>query len=440
LFGLSQWLALGSSDFQIYDIQAFLVAKSVERRRALINKKRSILQRVRGRVIAELTSLRRAHGTLPASGDAGELLAPHAPVNQPAVDPPAVVGPFAIVVYGGAPAVEVVEEEVDPKRTRTPPKRPIIIKPPPLTLGAVAALGGPLLLEHMVLAPFLGTHDLLDLSESATWLLPYRNQLGSAKVRTRERDRVVPMLEMQQKRMELLEVSGRGSFNVLNILAALPSRGATTPFRSLSLRVSTADEKFYGLLKTWLKKGHLPEDFSYEGALTEAGEAQLVQGLVANPQLRSLTFTGLAPRRGMTLASVLEPGSMPRLENFKMGVGERSLAVEAVAEALRDCPRPALRSLEIFNADSSIGATMLGEALAAGACPNLTKFRFDVQGTISGPWRRMWRGEAALTSSTSTCSRRPMGWRALPRASSPADCPAWRACWCVGPRLVMPVS
>jgi hypothetical protein len=50
--------------------------------------------------------------------------------------------------------------------------------------GAVEAMLGPSgLLQHaMLLAPFLGTHDLLKLSESATWLVPFRLQLSSVQI------------------------------------------------------------------------------------------------------------------------------------------------------------------------------------------------------------------------------------------------------------------
>jgi hypothetical protein len=53
--------------------------------------------------------------------------------------------------------------------------------PAPLTL-AEATLGPRSLLQEEMLAPFLRTPDLLHLSEAATWLELYRNQLGEIKM------------------------------------------------------------------------------------------------------------------------------------------------------------------------------------------------------------------------------------------------------------------
>jgi hypothetical protein len=63
-----------------------------------------------------------------------------------------------------------------------------------------AALGpGSLLQEEMELAPFLGTRDLLWLSQAAKWLLPYRNQLGEVVFARWCKYRTTAMLLLQRR-------------------------------------------------------------------------------------------------------------------------------------------------------------------------------------------------------------------------------------------------
>jgi hypothetical protein len=54
----------------------------------------------------------------------------------------------------------------------------------PSAVQACLRSGAPLERE-LLLAPFCATADLLRLSEAARWLLPYRSQLASVRIRAR---------------------------------------------------------------------------------------------------------------------------------------------------------------------------------------------------------------------------------------------------------------
>jgi hypothetical protein len=324
----------------IYDIEAFLVARRIEERVAVIDAKRRILQRVRGRVVAELTSLLRARGMSPVWDQAGELVVPRPPVG--------VVGEL---------------------------------------LAADSCLQ-----EGMLLAPFLGTGDLHHLSESATWLLPYNKQLGHIRVKARDIDLVLANLP-QQRCLKQIEVCGTGPV-LLKMLAAL--RGCEGSWTlGLNMRmprnmIEGDRTEFCRRLRVWLEQGQRPylEHLVLHGReLTARGEEHLAEGLGACPKLRSLTVVGLEPtggwyftRGGAALAMLLSPGRAPGLEHLSMGwdrgVEGRPNAIETVASLLGAWPRPALRTLEFFGVDTSSGGAALGEALAEGACPDLTSFRF----------------------------------------------------------------
>jgi hypothetical protein len=77
---------------------------------------------------------------------------------------------------------------------------------PPAVVKAILGPGS-LLQEEMLLAPFLDTGDLLDLSEAAPWLEPYRNQLAEILVMRARHSRATAVLHMQ-RRLHTIRLGG----------------------------------------------------------------------------------------------------------------------------------------------------------------------------------------------------------------------------------------
>jgi hypothetical protein len=258
---------------------------------------------------------------------------------------------------------------------------------------------GSLLQEEMLLAPFLNTGDLHRLSQSATWLLPYRTQLGKVRFTALHKHPVLAKLP-QQKRLEQLELCGVGADLFLALRGSGAAWGDGLDIHVPKDPIFEGQTGFYCQLRKWMEVARPPflQSLSLNAHdLCRFGEEHLVEGLAVCPNLRSLTVVGLEPcggdrfellGGGVKLADVLRPGCVPGLEHLSLGwaggVGAGPNAIEAVAGRLRGCPRPRLRTLEFVDLDTSRGAAELGEALAIGACPNLLHFRFSIKGALGG--------------------------------------------------------
>jgi hypothetical protein len=74
----------------------------------------------------------------------------------------------------------------------------LAVTAPPAVVKAMLGSGS-VLQDEMLLAPFLDTYDLLWLSESAPWLVPYRNQLAEVKVKRWCDSRTAAVVLMQKR-------------------------------------------------------------------------------------------------------------------------------------------------------------------------------------------------------------------------------------------------
>jgi hypothetical protein len=258
---------------------------------------------------------------------------------------------------------------------------------PPAGVGAV--LGRNLVLQKkMLLAPFLSTCELHRLSQSATWLLPYRYQLGHIRVKASDKESVLAKLP-QQRRLNDIEMYGVGSSTLEMLVALRRFNGSWSLSLNVQMPKDEGRDQFCRSLRAWMEEGKGPalKHFCLYGrGLTSRGEEHLAEGLLACPELKSLTLAGLEPWGGASFTKVLKPGCVPGLESLSMqwayGVGKEPSAIEAVATHLQAYPRPALRTLELLDVTNTSGVAALGKALASGACLGLTKLRFMINGIV----------------------------------------------------------
>jgi hypothetical protein len=261
---------------------------------------------------------------------------------------------------------------------------------PPAGIGAVLGRDA-VLQEKMLLAPFLSTSELHSLSQSATWLMPFRHQLGHIRVKAHDKEMVLAKLP-QQRRLEEIEVCGTGE-SLLKVLVALRRCDGSGWSLSLYVQMPKGEgrDQFSRSLRAWMEEERRPvvEHFCLYGrGMTSRGEEHIAEGLLACPELKSLTLAGLEPWGGTAFAKVLSPEYAPGLESLRMqwarGVGDVPNAIEIVASYLKAYPRPALRTLEFLDVTTTRGIPALGDALASGACLGLIKFRFrfNIEGIV----------------------------------------------------------
>jgi hypothetical protein len=304
---------------------------------------------------------------------------------------------------------------------------PEVVDLGPATVDAVLGPGSRLQVE-MLLAPFLGTRDLLRLSEAAKWLLPYRNQLGGVKIGWWFRSRTAAMLAHQRRlhtiRLEATEslaslvASLKGGLAwhpgrtvrrlILGSSLALDNAAPALPGADPSTRGSWAGRKISGgegiMRELWagLNGGCCPELTALEmpePRLVSAGATYLRQGLSTCP-IRALRLSVADKAATEALASAIKWGVYPTLITLDVtAVGwARAEGCEVIIAAMHAHPRRGLRGLtlraftltELFIRALHAGAfrwltgltlssvtfhtTDAGafiEALEGGACPKL---------------------------------------------------------------------
>jgi hypothetical protein len=235
------------------------------------------------------------------------------------------------------------------------------------------------LMDDLLLAPCLTTRDLLSLSEAATWLLSYRNQLKGVKIEA-WRDGVTPAMLMAQKCLHTLHV-GTGK-PLLELTAYLRGEGGATTGATLCRLIlkhtrhkPDLDTVVEGL-GALLAEGGCPAlqelDFS-SMSVGRAAASHLCKGLAGCAELRYL-HVPYGRVYLMAVAEALERGVWPKLRVLGLPTSVDYEAWDAVVKALHACPRPALRDLRVRLAP---GATGLGDALRGGACRGLQSLKLE---------------------------------------------------------------
>jgi hypothetical protein len=226
--------------------------------------------------------------------------------------------------------------------------------------GVRAWLGpGSLLQSEMLLAPFLTSHALLRLSETASWLLPYRAQLGGVRIEAWD-DRLTPTMLSPQRRLDTVKafvgprlpdlMRALRAGRALEILHVQPS---AHPDADPCSEVTLPDDAWQDV-GALLGAGACPmlTDLGLvRYGLGRAAEEHLMRGLAACPHLQALVLVGLGAGVGGTLASALSRGWAPGLNRlycaWRCDVRPDGDELEALAAALQACPRPALETLQI---------------------------------------------------------------------------------------------
>jgi hypothetical protein len=271
-----------------------------------------------------------------------------------------------------------------------------------------AELGpGSRLLDDLLLAPFLTTRDLLSLSATATWLRPYRSLLRDIKVKTC-RDGVAPAVLRGQRHLHTLHV---GAADVLGRLA-VSLRGGWRASPGVTLRrvilawdeAPVPHDEGVDKFSRWLRTGRpLLEELDMSRAKLERFDtASLFVGLHEGcPELRCLK----TPRGGTGVLAVgLRRGMCPRIQHLVVtSLGTRDYSRSRLAEALRACPRPALRDLHLISME--VGPAY-GDALRSGACPGLRVLRLKFPSFVEG-------GAVALLEALEATGLGPQGAQAL---------------------------
>jgi hypothetical protein len=255
--------------------------------------------------------------------------------------------------------------------------------------------------------------ELLRLSQGASRLLPYRNQLRRIRIKEWKAS-VTPARLSEQRRLEHLEakVGPEDLLELLRVLRGAPP-GQTlqrlhvtwniiVPFDAIRPDVevqATLPGAFAGELGAWLRErreGGPPFlAFSLGGFLIDGAAAEgLIGALKACPDLQELEIRldwvpsynlggGVTGEGVSVIAAALSEGWAPQLRSLHLDwtekdwqqpyeVAEEEEDADDVARALLAHPRPLLRSLKL-EAEGGNGA--LAEALTKGACPGLTSLR-----------------------------------------------------------------
>jgi hypothetical protein len=249
-------------------------------------------------------------------------------------------------------------------------------------------------MDDMLLAPFLGTRDLLRLSETATWLVPYRNQLGEVKINAWSADVTPAMIAMMsaQKRLHTVSVGTHGALAWLvewlqsdmgvSTAGALRRLVLPPPHPRPWLVTNVGSESELGAL---LRQGGCPK-------LEELGNSQssgshLWRALEGCPELRCLAIAAPLDQELIARAAALAMGLWPKLQTLHMRIFDRNGGA-VVTRALKKFPRPALRELYLTGVNKG-----LGDALRSGACRGLRRLNLP-----QAQWRQeaQWREEEAV--------------------------------------------
>jgi hypothetical protein len=249
--------------------------------------------------------------------------------------------------------------------------------PASIGFGVRAQLGpGSRLQDDLLLAPLLRNRDLLSLSATATWLRPYRNQLGGVKIRA-WRDGVTPAMLAGQRRLHTIEVAG-----------AKVLRGLTTSLRGEE-GASTGVTLRRLILGWWMGTPDLADGLRELGVLLAeggcpaleelrasciplgtTGASALARGLGGCPELRRLTTQCNRLEEFEPFLAALERGVCPHLQSLHTSVTFEGARAEGntLARALQAYPRPVLQEL-VLN-DVPVGSRF-GDALRSKACRGL---------------------------------------------------------------------
>jgi hypothetical protein len=262
---------------------------------------------------------------------------------------------------------------------------------------AKAELGpGSLLQEEMLLAPFLGNRDLLRLSRAASWLVPYRNQLGEVKI-LKWCDDVTPAMLSGQRRLHAIDLNAFHS--VSSLVRCLRGEHGGRPgvaLRRLGLwwgcarqkaaSASSGEDQEEDLWDLWdsLDEGVCPalEDLEIRRLTTLGTTAafHLRQGLEGCPGLRRLKLVFYEDEAATAaLAKALEWGLFPHLESLDIEArGFKSSGAGGwIGVALDSFPRPALRELRLHGPELCDNTL---NALRGGACPGLRRLDMFFRG------------------------------------------------------------
>jgi hypothetical protein len=286
---------------------------------------------------------------------------------------------------------------------------------PPAPSAVVKAEIGPgsLLQEELELSPFLGTRDLLRLSEAAPWLEPYRYQLEAVRIEV-WCDVGTPAMLSVQRRLHTIRLEAFSA--VSSLMRCFRGEHGTRPGLRLSRLIlgrGTAVRRCGDLLESFrqalsmqqqglagrieppwqeasdqdmtelwdsLADGVCPAleelDITRLTFLGPTAPFHLRQGLVGCPELRRLRlklFNVNEPEGAVpALSEALERGLFPKLESLDIEARNtrRLKTNELIGLALQAFPRPALRELRLWCQDSG---QPLVDALRWEACPGLTR-------------------------------------------------------------------
>jgi Ran GTPase-activating protein (RanGAP) involved in mRNA processing and transport len=259
--------------------------------------------------------------------------------------------------------------------------RAITLVPEEVTRGVLGPDG--LLHREMLLAPFLENGDLMRLSESASWLVGYRAQLGSLVIKS-----AVPHQQQQRARMAALVsqqrrpvvIAVRRPSLMAPILTSLqgPARTEVRKLRLSGLLPRGQGEEVRAMgealaAATWPA---LEEMALGHTRLRDQGFKHVMEALIggACPNLRRLELNGndLSDASAEALAQALIQGACPRLEVLDLGrnlLGPRGGAALAMALAGGACPH--LRELSLWKCSLNAALSDVAQALMRGTCPDL---------------------------------------------------------------------
>jgi hypothetical protein len=218
---------------------------------------------------------------------------------------------------------------------------------PVCPLDARAGLGpGSLLLDEVLLAPFLSPRDLVRLSQGAKWLLPYRTQL--IKVTIKHYDPHMRNALLRQRHLRAIEL---GAAEDVESLMDVVREGLGGTLRSLHVRwcKSPSAGRHVGAC---LAAGGCPvlERLAFTAYKCESVCA-VVPGLVGCPRLLELHLGLLSVAGGEALAAALAEGTVPELRHLKLVWDDKHEPQPSqetmMARVLQAFPQPKLRALSM---------------------------------------------------------------------------------------------
>jgi hypothetical protein len=350
--------------------------------------------------------------------------------------------PGCIEVTGRSIVAPQLARYAQVMESRRPAVVPAEEAPAPVgPLDARAGLGpGSLLLDEVLLAPFLELEDLVLLSEAAKGLLPYRTQLIKVMItgyNSKLRDTLLRQRHLQAIRLgapeHALQVMSLVREGVGRTLKSLQVDRFEAKLPTGKLRACATAGRHVGAC---LLVGGCPVLESLDFGGTSESVCAVVRGLMGCPRLLELRLNSMTIPSGEALAAALAEGTVPHLQQLGLvwdgeGVTSKPHAA-AMARVLQASPRPKLRVLSItFTKSRELddeGVVALVDALRADTYRSLTALEVFFkparreqglealgEALAEGAWPRLESLDMQCTASTLGRVADAIQWGRLPR-------------------------